>query len=147
MFSFQHSQITQKEFNKLAELLLKIPTVYATSKFDVGKTSSPLHLPLKPDAVFKKQRASKVPIHLQDKVNRLLDISEQYEIISPVNKEEQTKRNTVINPVIILARGESLKNVLDAGYLNSLIDEPKCNWPIEPIQVILTKINVSQPQV
>ena len=25
--------------------------------------------------------------------------------------------------------------------LNSLIDESKCNWPIEPIQVILTKIN------
>ena len=74
VFNFQHSQITQKEFDKLAELLLKFPTVYATSKFDVGKISSPLYLPLKPDAVFKKQRASKVPIHLQDKVNRLLDI-------------------------------------------------------------------------
>ena len=140
MFNFQHSQITQKEFDKLAELL-KFPTVYATSKFDVGKISSPLHLPLKPDAVFKKQRASKVPIHLQDKVNRLLDILEQYEIISPVNKEEQPRSNTFINPVIILAKGESLKIVLDAGYLISLIDETKCNWPIEPIQVILTKIN------
>ena len=103
MFNFQHSQITQKDFDKIAELLLKFPTVYATSKFDVGKISSPLHLPLKPDAVFKKQRASKVPIHLQDKVNRLLDILEQYEIISPENKEEQPKRNTFINPVIILA--------------------------------------------
>ena len=71
MFSFQHSQITQNE------LLLKYPTVYATSKSDVGKISSPLLLPLKPGAVFRKQRASKVPIHLQDKVNRLLDILEQ----------------------------------------------------------------------
>ena len=125
MFNFQHSQITQKEFDKLAELLLKFPTVYATSKFDFGKISSPLHLPLKPDAVFK----------------RLLDILEQYEILSPVNKEEQPKRNNFINPVIILAKGESLKIVLDARYLNSLIDETKSNWPIEPIQVILTKIN------
>ena len=140
MFNFEHSQTTQKEFNKLAELLLKFPTIYATSKFDGGKISSPLHLPLKPDAVFKKQRACKVPIHLQDKVNRLLDILEQYETISPVNKEEQPKGNTSINPVIILAKGESLKIVLDARYLNSLIDETKCNWPIEPIQVILTKI-------
>ena len=103
--------------------------------------NSPLHLPLKPEAVFKKQRASKVPIHIQDKVNRLVDILEQYEIISPVNKEEQPKGNTFINPVIILAKGESLKIVLDARYLNSLIDEPKCNWHIEPIQVILTKKN------
>ena len=141
MFNFQHSQITQSEFDQLAQQLLKYSSVYATSKFDVGKVSSSLHLPLKPDAVFKKQRASKVPIHLHDKVNRLLDILEQYEIISPVNTEEQPKGNTFINPVIILAKGESLKIVLDARYLNSLIDESKCNWPIEPIQVILTKIN------
>ena len=141
MFNFHYSQITQKEFDKSAELLLKYPTVYATSKFDVGKTSSPLHLPLKPDAVFKKQRTSKVPIHLQDKVNRLLDILEQYEFISPVNKEEQPTGNNINNPVIILAKEESLKIVLDARYLNSLIEESKCNWPIEPIQVILTKIN------
>ena len=141
MFNFQHSQITQDEFEKLAKQLIKYSSVYATSKFDVGKISSSLHLPLKPDEVFKKQRASKVPIHLHDKVNRLLDILEQYNIISPVNKEEQPKGNTFINPVIILAKGESLKIVLDARYLNSLIDESKCNWPIEPIQVILTKIN------
>ena len=49
------------------------------------KRNSPLNLPLKPDAVFKKQRANKVPIHLQDKVKQLLDILEQYEFTSPVN--------------------------------------------------------------
>ena len=43
MLNFQHSQITQKEFDKLAELLLKFPTIYAASKFDVGKISSPLY--------------------------------------------------------------------------------------------------------
>ena len=96
---------------------------------------------MKPDAVFKKRRERKVLIHLHDKVNRLLDISEQYEIISPVNKNEQPKGNTFINPVIIFAKGESLKIVLDARYLNSLIDESKCNWPIQPIQEISTKIN------
>ena len=98
--------------------------------------NSPLHLPLKPDPVFKK-KASKVPIHLHDKVNRLLDILEQYEIISPGNKEEQPKENTFFKPVIILAKGESWKIILDARYLISLIDESICNWPIEPIQVIL----------
>ena len=110
MFNFQHSQITQNEFDKLAKQLIKYSTVYSTSKFDIGKISSTLHLPLKADAVFKKQRASKVPIHLHAKVNRLLNILVQYEIISPVNKEEQSKGNTFINPVITLAKGESLKN-------------------------------------
>ena len=54
MFNFQHSQITQQEFKQLADLLLKYPKVYATSKFDVGKINSSINLPLKPDAVFKK---------------------------------------------------------------------------------------------
>ena len=55
MFNFQHSQITQKGFEQLAELLLEYPNVYATQKFDVGKVNSLLHLPLKPDAVFRKK--------------------------------------------------------------------------------------------
>ena len=84
IINFQPSQITQEEFEQLADLLLKYP------KF-TQHLNSQLPLPLKPDAVFKKQRASKVPIHLQDKVNRLLEILEQYEII---NKEEQPKGNT-----------------------------------------------------
>ena len=88
MFKFQHSQINQQEFNLLAELLLKYPMIYATSNFDVVKVNSPLRLPLKPDTVFKKQRARKVSSHLKDKVSRLLDILEQFEIISPVTKEK-----------------------------------------------------------
>ena len=84
---------------------------------------------------------SKVRIHLQDKVKRLLDSLEQNETISAVNKEESPKGNTFINPVIILAKGESLKIVLDARYLNTLNDESKCNWPIEPIQLVLTTID------
>ena len=37
MFIFQHSQITQDEFDKLAKQLLKYSRVYATSKFYVEK--------------------------------------------------------------------------------------------------------------
>ena len=55
MFNFQRSQLTQYEFEQIADLQVKYPKVYATSKFDVGKKNSPLHLPLKPEAVFKKQ--------------------------------------------------------------------------------------------
>ena len=62
------------------------------------------HLSLELDTVCIKQRASIVPIHLQDKVNRLLDILEHYEIISPVKKEEKPKHENFINPVIILVK-------------------------------------------
>ena len=59
MFNFQHSQITQKEFEQLADPLIKYPKVYAISKFDVGKVNSPLNLALKPDAVFKNNEQAK----------------------------------------------------------------------------------------
>ena len=59
VFNLQHSQITQNELDNLAELLLKYPTVYKTSKYDVGKVSSPLHLPLKPVAIFKNKEQVK----------------------------------------------------------------------------------------
>ena len=42
---------------------------------------------------------------------------------------------------MILGKGESLKTVLDARYLSSLIDDYKCNGPIEPINLKLTKMN------
>ena len=47
----------------------------------MAENSSPLHHLPKADAEFKKQRASKVPIHLQDKLIRLLDMLEKFEII------------------------------------------------------------------
>ena len=51
----------------------------------------------------------------------------KYDIIAPVNKEKLSTGNTFTNPVIILREGESLKIVLDERYLNSMIDESKCN--------------------
>ena len=115
--------------------------VYATTKFDVGKTKIKLNLPMKKDAVFKKQRVSKVPIHLRDRIQKLLDVLKKYDKTSPVNKEQLSTSNTFKNQVIILQKGDSLKIVLDARYLNSMIDESKCNWPIEPVDVALIRIN------
>ena len=56
MFSFQHSQKNQQDFEQLAELLLICSMVFIKLKLDVGKTHSALHLPLKPDTGFKKTR-------------------------------------------------------------------------------------------
>ena len=49
--------------------------------------------------------ASKNPVHLQDKVNRLSDIREQHKIFSPVSDEKRPKGNRFVNPVFFLAKG------------------------------------------
>ena len=98
---------------------------------------SPLRIPLNPDAILKKTRASKVPIHLQDKTIDFQTFSNDTKYFHQLLKNE----NPFINPVIILAKDGSLTTVLHPRCLNSLIDEPKSNGPIEPIKVKLTKTN------
>ena len=140
MFNFEHEKLSQTQFEKLAKLLSKYQQCYAPSKFDVGKIKVELNLPLKANAVFKKQRATRIPLQLRDKVQHLLDILTHFDIIAPVNTESLTTGNTFINPVIILRKGELLKIVFDARQLNTMLDETKCSWPKEPIQIILTRI-------
>ena len=55
MFDFQHSYLTQEEFEKVVSIILEYKQVYATTKFDVGKTKVKLNLPMNKDAFFKKK--------------------------------------------------------------------------------------------
>ena len=65
---------------------------------------------MKKDAIFKKQRVSKLPIHMTDRKQKLLDVLKKCNIISPVKREQLSTGNTFKNPVIILQKEESLKN-------------------------------------
>ena len=114
MFDFQHSHLTQEEFEKIVTIILECKQVSATTKFDVGKTKVKLNLPMKKDAIFKKQRISKVPKHLRERIQKILDVLKKYDIIAPVNKEQLSTGNTFTNPVIILRKRESSKRVLEA---------------------------------
>ena len=66
MFNFEHTKLTQTQFEELAQLLTQFRDCYATSKFDVGKVKVEFNLPLKATAVFKKRRATRIPLQLQD---------------------------------------------------------------------------------
>ena len=86
MFDFQHSHLTQEEFEKVVTIILHYKQVYAMTKFDIGKTKVKLTLPIKTDAIFKKQRISKVPIHLRERIQKLLDVLKKYDILHPLTK-------------------------------------------------------------
>ena len=101
MFNFEHKKLTQTQFEGMAQLLVQFKKCYSTSKFDVGKVKFGLGLPLKAKAIFKKQRATRIPLQLQDRVQHLLDILTHFDIIAPVITYSLTIGNTFINPVII----------------------------------------------
>ena len=83
MFNFEKSQVNQQEVEQLADLLLKDSMIYATAKLFAKKILQLLHFQLKAHELFKNQHATKIP----KKVNRLLDILEQYDKISPSDKK------------------------------------------------------------
>ena len=55
MFDFQHPRLTQEEFEKIVTIILEYIQVYATTKFDVGKTKVKLNLPMKKYAIFENR--------------------------------------------------------------------------------------------
>ena len=46
---------------------------------------------------------------LKDKMNRVLDILEKFEIIAPVSKEQQQKNNKFMNRVFTLLKKQNLR--------------------------------------
>ena len=143
-FNFQFSDLTDTEYITLCNMLLKYKPCYATQKKDVGKTSTPFRIRLKPIAQLMTQRPSKVPIHYRDKVNVLLKELENYNIIKQIGSSPQDKPvygTTYLNPLIIIPKGDTIKCVLDARHLISNTEQSDESWPIEPLAPQLARAN------
>ena len=61
-FLFHYSDITDEELILLIDMLLDSLDVSSRHKHDMGKTRRKFHVTLKPKAVLKRQRTSKVPL-------------------------------------------------------------------------------------
>ena len=65
-FDFQFSDLTDEEMTLLIDMLIDSKDVYSQHKFDFGKTRQKFHLTLKLNVELKRQRPSKVPLHLRE---------------------------------------------------------------------------------
>ena len=87
-FDFQFSDITDEEMTLLIDMVIDSRDVYSQHKFDVGKTRHKLHVTLKPNVELKRQRPSKVPLPLKEKLEKLLtqlkeaDVFEKWETMT-----------------------------------------------------------------
>ena len=46
-----------------------------------------------------------------------------------------------MNPIILMPKNDYVKLVIDARYLNSVTDLTNYSWPLEPVQMIMTRVN------
>ena len=65
---FQYSEITAEEMILLIDMLIDALYVHSEHEFDVGKTRQKFHVKRKPNVELKKPRPSKVPLHLNEKL-------------------------------------------------------------------------------
>ena len=106
------------------KLLARDKDVYSQQKYDVGKIKQKIHLKLLPNSTLTKQRPSRVTLHHQEKLGISLDqLCKAGKIREMGNGTEMG--SSFINPVIILPKGNLVKLVIDARYLNSITDLSK----------------------
>ena len=48
-----------------------------------------------------------------------------------------------VNPILIFPKKDYVKLVIDARYLNSITETSNSSWPLEPLQVLIARVNGS----
>ena len=95
--------------------------VYFQHKFDVRKTRQKFHVTLKPNVELKRQRPSKVTLHLDEKLEKLLTQLKDAYIIREMGDDDEIG-SLFVNPIVFMPKNDYVKLVIDARYLNSVTD-------------------------
>ena len=139
-FDFSESDITDSELQHLLRVLIENNDVFSKFTYDVGKITQECHVKLKKDAELRKQRPSKVPLHYRDRLEILLNELQRAGIIREMGSDVEMG-SLFTNPIIIPPKGDTVKLVIDARYLNSITDLSNYSWPLEPVQMLLTRLD------
>ena len=140
VFDFQYSDITDEEMIILIDMLIDARDVYSQHKFDVAKTRQRLHVTLKPNVELKLQQPSKVPSHLKEKLEKLLTQLKNADIIREMGDDDKMG-SLFVNPIILMPKNDYVKLVIDARYLNSVTDLTIYSWPLDPVQMVMARVN------
>ena len=120
-------------------MLLQNKDVYSQHKCDVGPIKQKFHVKLLPSSVLTEQRPSRLSLHYQEKLNDLQDQLCKSGLIREMGSIPEMG-SEIINPIIILPKGNIVKLVIDARYLNSITDLSRYSWTLEPIESPITKL-------
>ena len=121
-------------------MLIDSRDAYSQHKFDVGKTRQKFHVTLKPNVELKKPRHSEVPLHLKEKLEKLLTHLKDADVIREVGDDDEMG-SLFVNPKILMSKNDYVKLVIDARFLNSVTDLTSYSWHLEPVQMIMTRVN------
>ena len=81
-----------------------------------------------------------MPLHLKDKLEKLLTQLKDADIIRDTGDDDEMG-SFFVNSILLMPNNDYLKLVIGARYLNSLTDLTNYSWPLEPAQMIMTRVN------
>ena len=139
-FHFQFRDVTDQEMTLLIDSLIDSGNVYSQHKFDVGKTRQTFRVKIKWNIELERQRPSKVPLHLKEKLEKFLTQLKDGDIIQEMG-DDYEMGSLFVNPIILMPKCDFVKLVKDARFLNSVTDLTNYSWPLEPLQMIMTRGN------
>ena len=113
--------MSDEKLLQLMKTLINNKDVYSQQNYDVGKIEKKFHVKLLPNSTLAKQKPSKVPLHYQEKLENLLELLCKSGIIREMGNDKEMG-SEFSNPIIILPKGNTVKLVIDAGYLISITD-------------------------
>ena len=126
-FDFRHTDLEDEELVALIDMIIYSRDVFSQHKFDIGQTKQKFHITLKPNSEHRKQRPSKCPLHLKDKLEKLLGQLQDSGIIREMGDYDELG-SLFVNPNILLPKAGYVKLVIDAIYLNSITDLTNYSW-------------------
>ena len=124
----------------LIDILVDAGVVFSQRNFDVGKTRQNFHVTLKANVELKRQRPSKVALHLKEKLEKLLTQLKDADIFREMGDDDEMG-SLFVKLIILMPKKDYVKLVIDARYLNSVTDRTNYSWPLEPVQMIMTRVN------
>ena len=121
-------------------MMIESRDVYSQHKFDIGQTGQKFHVTLKPNSELRKQIPSRCHSHLKGKLEKLFGHLQDSGIIR--EKGDLDELGTLLfNSTILLPKAEFVKLVIDARYLNTITNLTNNLWPLQPVQMNMTRIN------
>ena len=117
-FDYRYTDLQDIELVILIDMLIDAADVYSQHKFDVRRVRQKFHVTLKANSELKKQRPSKVPLHLKDKLEKLLGQLQEADIIREMGDDDELG-SFFVNTIILLPKANYVKLVINARYLNS----------------------------
>ena len=77
---------------------------------------------------------------MKEKLEKQLTQLKDADIVREMGDDDEM-RSLFANPIILMPMNDYVKLVIDARCLNSVTDLTKYSWPVEPVQIIMTRVN------